>query len=327
MIGEIEANTQGICSCTRASMMCSLAFPIDRSRMGGGLATHVPDCPHGEVSPGVESRCSEPLVWVENKDIRTVARMPRMRGIRGYRRRVMDLGRVLLPRGCVKSGTSHKYPVSRWRPVRDSNMADMADSQSASRQNREPRLGGALLKDATLILMALAIWGSADHWASSSGLPLALVTAVGTALIAGWFIASLLHEWGHYAGARLSGSRVTLTSPSALLSLRYRFEPEHNNLAQFTAMSLAGSLAHWGVFAAAVLLLPLTSLAQLALVSASFAFAVFASFVEWPIIARTSLRRVAPKDAFGHVNARFLQRNHVIGGFAGLALLLYLALV
>ena len=91
-------------------------------------------------------------------------------------------------------------------------------------------------------------------------------------------------------------------------------------------MSVAGSLAHWGVFAAALLLLPMATLAQTAFISSTFAFAIFASIVEWPIIARTSLRKIQPLQAFAHIDGTFLLRHQVYGGVAGLAFLGYLQL-
>ena len=202
-------------------------------------------------------------------------------------------------------------------------MADQSTNSETAREEKEPELLGMLLKDITVIFAALAIWGSADSWASNSGLSLALVTAVGTALIAGWLIASLLHEWGHYFGAKVANSRAPRMTFPGFLFVRYNFDLEQNSLAQFTSMSVAGSIAHWGVFVAALLLFPMTSLAQTAFVSATFAFAVFASIIEWPIIARTSLRRVKPTEAFKHIDGKLLFHHQLIGGAAGLVYLVY----
>lgn len=203
-------------------------------------------------------------------------------------------------------------------------MADQVTQEAPTAQDREPALLGMLLRDATLMFAALAIWGGADAWAISSGLALALVTAVATALIAGWVIASLLHEWGHYLGAKLARSKAQRINMPGLLSLRYTFDLEKNSLGQFTAMGVAGNIAHWGVFVAALLLLPMSTLAQTAFVSATLAFAIFGSIVEWPIIARTLLRKVEPIQAFAHINGRFLLRHQVYGGVVGLAFLGYL---
>ena len=205
-------------------------------------------------------------------------------------------------------------------------MADENVKESPKSEEKEPELLGMLLRDAAVVFAALALWGGADAWATTSGLAVALVTSVGSALIAGWIIASLMHEWGHYLGAKLSGSKAPRIKAPGLLFFRYNFDLVNNSLGQFTSMSVAGSLAHWGVFAAALLLLPMATLAQTAFISSTFAFAIFASIVEWPIIARTSLRKIQPIQAFAHIDGTFLLRHQVYGGVAGLAFLGYLQL-
>ena len=205
-------------------------------------------------------------------------------------------------------------------------MADENVKESPKSEEKEPELLGMLLRDAAVVFAGLALWGGADAWATTSGLAVALVTSVGSALIAGWIIASLMHEWGHYLGAKLSGSKAPRIKAPGLLFFRYNFDLVNNSLGQFTSMSVAGSLAHWGVFAAALLLLPMATLAQTAFISSTFAFAIFASIVEWPIIARTSLRKIQPLQAFAHIDGTFLLRHQVYGGVAGLAFLGYLQL-
>ena len=205
-------------------------------------------------------------------------------------------------------------------------MADENVKESPKSEEKEPELLGMLLRDAAVVFAGLALWGGADAWATTSGLAVALVTSVGSALIAGWIIASLMHEWGHYLGAKLSRSKAPRIKAPGLLFFRYNFDLVNNSLGQFTSMSVAGSLAHWGVFAAALLLLPMATLAQTAFISSTFAFAIFASIVEWPIIARTSLRKIQPLQAFAHIDGTFLLRHQVYGGVAGLAFLGYLQL-
>ena len=82
-------------------------------------------------------------------------------------------------------------------------MADENVKESPKSEEKEPELLGMLLRDAAVVFAGLALWGGADAWATTSGLAVALVTSVGSALIAGWIIASLMHEWGHYLGAKL----------------------------------------------------------------------------------------------------------------------------
>ena len=190
---------------------------------------------------------------------------------------------------------------------------------------KEPALGAMLLRDGSAVVLLLALWGGAQAWAAASGLALALVTAVGASLVAGWSITALLHEWGHYAGARLAGAVAPRVRLPGLSFFRYNFDLEKNSIGQFTAMSAGGNLAHWGTVAGALLLVPMTSLAQSAFVGTTVAFAVFASVIEWPIIARTASGRVRPAQAFVHLNPGFIRRHYVIGGIGGLLFLAFVS--
>jgi len=187
----------------------------------------------------------------------------------------------------------------------------------------EPALGGQLIQDAALILASLALFGGAEAWAAASGLLLAQAVAVGNALVAGWTITNLLHEWGHYAGAKLARAAAPRVKPPGFSFFRYRFDLEGNSLAQFTAMSLGGNVAHWGAFAAALLLLPMATPAQSGFVAATFAFAVFASVIEWPIIARTNWGGLQPSKAFAHINRSFIRGRYAVGGIGGLVFLAF----
>ncbi len=192
----------------------------------------------------------------------------------------------------------------------------LGDAPSADA--KEPALAGMLVRDGLTLLAALAIWGGADAWAQTSGLHLALFASVGNGIAAGWIIASLLHEWGHYAGAKLSGAVAPRIAPSGFSFFRYRFDLKNNSLEQFTYMSIGGNLAHWGLFLALLVLLPLETAGQAAITGAAFAFALFASIIEWPIIARTQRGEVQPAEAFAHIDEAFIHRHYLIGGIGGL---------
>ena len=118
-------------------------------------------------------------------------------------------------------------------------MADENVKESPKSEEKEPELLGMLLRDAAVVFAGLALWGGADAWATTSGLAVALVTSVGSALIAGWIIASLMHEWGHYLGAKLSRSKAPRIKAPGLLFFRYNFDLVNNSLGQFTSMSVA----------------------------------------------------------------------------------------
>lgn len=196
--------------------------------------------------------------------------------------------------------------------------ADEVLGDAPDKDAEEPALAGMLIRDGLTLLAALAIWGGADAWAGISGLHLAVFASVGTGIAAGWIIASLLHEWGHYAGAKLSGAAAPRIAPTGFSFFRYRFDLKNNSLEQFTYMSIGGNLAHWGLFLALLMLLPLETAGQAAIAGAALAFALFASIIEWPIIARTQRGDVQPTEAFTHIDEAFIRRHYLIGGIGGL---------
>ena len=200
-------------------------------------------------------------------------------------------------------------------------MADDSLDFAQDANAKEPALGGMLIRDASLIVALLALFGGAIAWAQDSNDMLARFTAIAASLIAGWMIASLLHEWGHYAGAKLARAIAPRVQLPGLSFFRYNFDLEKNSVGQFAAMSVGGNLAHWGAVAAALVLVPMTTTAQATFVSATVAFAVFASVIEWPIVARTLSGRVRPAEAFKHLNRKFIRWHYVVGGLGGLVFL------
>jgi hypothetical protein len=109
------------------------------------------------------------------------------------------------------------------------------------------------LRDLAIVMATLGIWTLERSLTGSGG---ALQLAVG--VLAGLLTAVcgyLLHEWGHLAGARLSGSAVELPSSPAALFL-FRFDVEHNVARHFVAMSCGGFLASAAVVTALITTLP-----------------------------------------------------------------------
>lgn len=185
---------------------------------------------------------------------------------------------------------------------------------------KEPALGGMMLRDGVALAAVLAVWGGADAWAVVSGLQFAKAVAIVNGVVAGLVVVALLHEWGHYAGAKLTGAiapRVEPKSPSSLF--RFQFDLANNTLRQFTALGVGGNVAHWLAFLTLFALLPLETAGQTALVAAALAFAFGASVLEVPIIARALKGTVQPIHAFDHLSRAVLRRHVFIGGIGGLA--------
>lgn len=172
-----------------------------------------------------------------------------------------------------------------------------------------------------MVMGALTMWGAAETWAQSTGWALAQAVAIGNALVAGFIIPSTLHEWGHFTGARLSGSVSPVHDEAQNHFAMFEFKMDENDTKQFAWMSWGGILAPWvPVFiAAAVVPLSLTSGAVLfaALVSKAIATAAF----EVPITLQ-ALRTGEPGKALTEsVVGGGLTRGRQIGQIAGIVCL------
>jgi len=103
-----------------------------------------------------------------------------------------------------------------------------------------PMLQRYLTRDLVIIALTAVLWWLLAARSAGTGFGADFSGWVVGALL--FFCAHIVHEWGHYLGAVLTGSRVgihrKLTSP-----FFFRFEAEGNSLKQFIAMSFGGFLA------------------------------------------------------------------------------------
>jgi fatty acid desaturase len=98
----------------------------------------------------------------------------------------------------------------------DLGEASTTESASATASTTEPGLMGMLIKDLAVIFAAVSLWAAADTWYVVTGMWLAQIVAVGDAILVGLLLASLFHEWGHYAGAVYGKSEVCRVTPKGL---------------------------------------------------------------------------------------------------------------
>lgn len=154
------------------------------------------------------------------------------------------------------------------------------------RQQRDrKRLRKVAIRHGAYVLAAFTLWGAADAWASSSGWLLAETIALLNAVFAGTAIAYLFHEWGHFAGARLSGA-VSPVAKEPVSFFMFTFKEEFNTTRQFLSMSVGGPAANWTLVIVLFLMLPLDTWSQALLLATTFAIAVSVSVFEFPVINR-----------------------------------------
>ena len=176
----------------------------------------------------------------------------------------------------------------------------------------------AVLRDVALLLAALSLWAAADAWMLLSGTGFAWLLSVADGLLVGVLTAGLFHEWGHFAGARLSGGTAPLTPVTLPLPL-FNFDFARSETRHFQAMGVGGNLAHWMVVLLIAIFLPPETAGRVALLAGALGFAVFASAVEFPVLSRCH-GGAAPIASLAGIRPADLKRNGVLGAVAALLL-------
>ena len=151
--------------------------------------------------------------------------------------------------------------------------------------DEKKRLVNVGQKHAAFVLGSLSLWGVSDYWADETDLILAHGLALINSLVAGTIIASILHEWGHFLGARLSSSNAPLLEKTFSFFF-FNFKDEGNTKSQFLKMSLGGPIANWSLVIGFFFLLPLETWSQILLLATMLSIAVSVSIFEIPIMFR-----------------------------------------
>ena len=174
------------------------------------------------------------------------------------------------------------------------------------------------LRDIGLAVALLSIWAGADAWYLASGTGLgALLSATG-GLLVGAALTALAHEWGHFAGARISGGTAPVSPAKGFVPL-FVFDFERSREEPFRAMSVGGNIAHWLVALGWFALLPGATPGQIALQCGGVGFAIFASTIEIPVIRR-AFAGVPGAEALSGIGPDTLRRSAWIGFASALIL-------
>jgi hypothetical protein len=170
----------------------------------------------------------------------------------------------------------------------------------------EATLSLVILRDVAIVSALLSLFAAAEAWATVSGLALASLLSSVDGLLVGAATAGLLHEWGHFAGARLAGGHAPLKPIAGFLPV-FDFDYENNDARAFDWMSIGGNLGDISVVLLFFFALPMTSPGHAALVAGAFGFAVFAAAIEFPVIqkARGGMTGI---EALGTIPRGFFRR-------------------
>ena len=195
---------------------------------------------------------------------------------------------------------------------------------SAEERLRERRRDQARLKTmgqrhGATVLAVLTLFGAAHAWATTTDWLLAALVAPLVAFMAGTVVASITHEWGHFAGARLAGAVSPVNSKPYRWFFIFNFD-ESNSTSQGLWMSWGGQVGSWLAVAAIAVLVPMDSLVSAVLLATVLGRAVNASFFEIPVMIRA--RR--SDDLQAEIDAQLASPGIVQwpGLFVGLATLL-----
>ncbi len=134
-------------------------------------------------------------------------------------------------------------------------------------------------------LAALVFLGAESLHAWAPG-PLTAVLTLLLTVAAGYVVGYLVHEWGHFAGARMAGSAIALNDWRSLFL--FRFDMERNSPVQFLSLGWGGNLSPWVYAAVLAAALGSGTLARAGLLIAAFAGALFVNLVELPILSRVA---------------------------------------
>jgi len=167
-----------------------------------------------------------------------------------------------------------------------------------------------------MVMGALTLWGAADAWAVASGWGLAWAAAIANAVIAGYVIANTLHEWGHFAGARLSGSVARVLEKPVRHFFMFDFSFDRNDSRQFQWMSWGGILVPWLLVVLTGLLVPIDNASRAMLLAVFVTRAVQISAFEVPVVRRAA-RGGDPRVELGRELQTGFARSRYVGLAAG----------
>ena len=165
-------------------------------------------------------------------------------------------------------------------------------------------------------LALILLWAAADTWYVVTDLSIAGLLSVIMALVAGAWLSSLVHEWGHFTGARLAKSYSPIV-PEIRGVFMFGFNHAKNERNQFLSMSLGGPIANWSLVLLILLTLPMDNLGRAALLGITTAKAISVCIFELPIISRVMNGADPEAEIETQLNNGSQDKGTVIGYLVG----------
>ena len=201
--------------------------------------------------------------------------------------------------------------------ISESQAMDAAQLEKAARQVDFARIRRIGSYHFAMAMGALTIWGAAVTWAQVTGWAIAQFAAVGGALVAGMILPSIIHEWGHFAGARLSGAQSPALEKPRNHYFMFDFAMDQNDARQFIWMSWGGILAPWVLVVGAWVFVPWALTSGLVLIATLMSRAVAVTVFEAPIAQAVSQGGDPGTELGRQVKDGALSRAGLVGNVSG----------
>lgn len=194
------------------------------------------------------------------------------------------------------------------------------DSANSLQTSRE-RLFKLARSHGLVFLVVTLSFAVADIWSAHSDLLIAQLLSVTTAALAGITVATLVHEWFHYWGARVAKAQISIPKRQGLFIFVWNFSG--NSVGQFLIMSVAGSIGSLLAVALLWSFVPADTLGRAVLCSAAVASFIYSAMIEWPVMRRARYTG-DPLDELSKIDRPLLTRSFVVATLAGIALTIFL---
>jgi hypothetical protein len=168
-----------------------------------------------------------------------------------------------------------------------------------------------------MVTGAITLWGAADAWAVASGWLLAGLVATANAIVAAIVVTGVVHEWAHYAGARLAGAETRVFEKPLRYFFVFDFPFDKNDRRQFLWMSWGGILAPWLLVLLAALAVPIDNPSRAMLLAAFVAQAVQIGVFEAPVALATAQGGEPRAELIRRLKAGGLKKGRWLGVAAG----------
>ena len=168
-------------------------------------------------------------------------------------------------------------------------------------------------------LALVTLFAAADAWVVTTGLFIADIISIVNAVVAGSFLATLFHEWGHFAGARIAKSYSPIV-PKVTNQFVFGFNFAKNSTSQFLSMSMGGPIGNWVLVFIVFTFVPMDNPGRVALLAIVFAKAISVCVFEIPVILRAMNGGDPQTELDAGLNDGSGDRGQVFGYLAGVIL-------